>query len=295
MNPLLAVWYFLEYAAARALVFVLGITPLPLLLGFAELLARVAFVVLRGRRSIAIDNLLQGRVCDSPEAARRMAFQAFRAFTLMIIETAAARRRMRADNWKDFVTLHVEPEAEKLLNQPETGVLVASAHIGNWEIAAHAASTFKPICVVYRPFNNPYLDRYLHQARSGERLHLISRLDLNPMRFLQSLSAGEALALMIDQHVYNGAVQVEYFGRPAWTTKSVAMLHLTTRAPLLIAYALRTGPLRYEVHAIGPIRCTRTGDREKDAFEITQALTREIEKIARRHPEQYMWGHRRWK
>ena len=73
------------------------------------------------------------------------------------------------------------------------------------------------------------------------------------------------------------------------------MMHLTTRAPLVVACAIRTGPLQYEVHTAGPVECPRTGDRETDAQQITQALTQEIETIVRRYPGQYMWGHRRWK
>jgi len=115
------------------------------------------------------------------------------------------------------------------------------------------------------------------------------------MRFVESLTKGEIVALMIDQHVARGHVAVQFFGRPAWTTQILAMLHLTTRAPLLLAFALRTGPLKYEVRTVGPIERPRTGDREKDVFTLTQALTDEIEKIARAYPEQYMCGHRRWK
>jgi lauroyl/myristoyl acyltransferase len=73
------------------------------------------------------------------------------------------------------------------------------------------------------------------------------------------------------------------------------MLHLATRAPILVAVAVRTGPLRYEIHAVGPLHSPRTGDREKDCQAITQAITTEIENLARAHPEQYLWGHRRWK
>jgi KDO2-lipid IV(A) lauroyltransferase len=87
----------------------------------------------------------------------------------------------------------------------------------------------------------------------------------------------------------------QFFGRQAWATKSVAMLHLTTRAPVLVACAVRIRPLRYAVHIRGPVTCERTGDREKDAAALTQALTSEIEAVVRRYPEQYMWGHRRWR
>ena len=295
MNPLLKFWHLIEFTLVQSLLFVLGFAPLPVVLAVAGFAARVAFFVWRPRRRVAINNLLQAGLCADEPAARRLAFVSFRAFTVMIAETIVARRRIRADNWQEFVTLKLKPDAERLVREPGRGLLVASAHLGNWEVAARAVSMIKPMCVVYRPFNNPLLDRAAHKARSGERLRLVSRLDHEPMRFIEALAAGEIVALMIDQHAAKARVAVDFFGRPAWTTRSVAMLHLATRAPLLVACAIRTGPLRYEVQAIGPITAPRTGDREQDVHAITQAMTAEIEKLARRYPEQYMWGHRRWK
>jgi len=295
VNPLLKLWHLTEFAAAQALIFFLGVAPLALVLGFAGFVARVAFFAWRSRRRVAIDNLLRAGLCADEPSARRMALASFRNFTLMVVESIVARRRIHARNWREFVELKLSPEADRLLRDPGQGLLVASAHLGNWEVAARVVSMIKPMCVVYRPFNNPWLERAAHKARSGEQLTLVSRLDHEPMRFIQALGRGEVVVLMIDQHAAKARVSVEFFGRPAWTTKSVAMLHLTTRAPLLVACTIRTGPLRYEIHAIGPIEAPRTGDREEDAHAVTQAMTAEIEKYARRFPEQYMWGHRRWK
>jgi KDO2-lipid IV(A) lauroyltransferase len=295
VNPLLKIWYRAEAAAAQALLFCLARTPLPLVLGLASLTARVVFIVAPGRRRVAMENLRLAGICRDTASARRLAWESFRSFAFLVVESVVARRRLTAANWQEHVRWRTSDEVNALLRAPNVGVLVASAHVGNWEVAARAVSQVKPVCVVYRPFNNPYLNRVVHAGRSGEKLRLVSRLDSHPMRFVQALAAGEIVALMIDQHVSDGRVSVDFFGRPAWTTKAVAMLHLTTKVPLLAAFAIRTGPLKYEVHLAGPIRHPRTGDREQDVLEITQALTREIEKIARAFPEQYMWGHRRWK
>lgn len=295
MNPLRQLWYLVEFGAAQALLFFIGVTPLPVVLAAAEVSARLSFFLWRSRRRTAIDNLLRAGVCANETAARQVALDSFRAFTFMVAESILARRRLSAENWSSHVKLLLSPEAEELLKRPGLGLVAASAHIGNWEVAARAVSMIKPMCVVFRPFNNPYLDRAARRRRSGENLRLVSRLDREPMRFLEALARGEIVALMIDQHVTKGRVAVQFFGRPAWTTQTVAMLHLTTRAPLLLAFSIRTGPLQYEVHALGPFEGKRSGDREKDVLALTQTLTHEIEKIARKYPEQYMWGHRRWK
>lgn len=295
MNPLRRLYYLLEYAAVASLLAILAVAPLRLTLAVGEVVARVAFLLMFKRRGYAIDNILRAGVANSPRAAKRLAFQSFRNFVAMVAEANVARRRLTEKNWREHVTLNTTLEAWALLNDPKQGVLIASAHFGNWEVVGRAASMLKPLSAIYRPFNNPYLDRAAHAGRSGDRLRLISKFDENPMRFVQTLARGEMLAIMIDQYAGHAGVPVEFFGRQAWTTQTVAMLHLITRCPLLLAFALRTGPLQYEVHVLGPLLHERTGDRERDVFTITQNLTREIEKVVRAHPGQYMWGHRRWK
>jgi KDO2-lipid IV(A) lauroyltransferase len=289
------VWYGIEYAVAWSLLRLVCWLPPRVAEWLASIGARAVFFLWRSRRRIAIENLLGSGVCADSASARRLGFEAFRAFTLMVIESMLLRDRLTAETWGSHMTLHLSAEAERLLRVPGQGLLVASAHIGNWEIAARAVSLIKPMCVVYRPMNNPLLERLLHAARSGEQLRLLSRLESHPLRFMRALAAGEIVALMIDQHTSEGRVRVNFLGRPAWTPRSVAMLHLATRVPVLTAFALRTGRLRYEVHAVGPARVELSGDRDRDAQALTQALADEVERVVRAHPEQYMWGHRRWK
>ena len=265
------------------------------LIAAAEVGARAAFLIWRPRRRLAIDNILRAGVRSDARGARRLALASFRAFALMVAESIVLRGRLTDDRWSRHVQFDLSPEQEALLRTPGVGLLVASAHIGNWEVAARAASLIKPVCAVYRPFNSSWLDRAALGLRSGENLRLVSRREHDSMRFIRTLADGEIVALMIDQHASKGRVEVEFFGRPAWTTRAPAMLHLTTRAPLLVAWAIRTGPLRYVVQAVGPVQVSRTGDREKDARALTQALTDVVERIARQYPEQYLWGHRRWK
>ena len=285
----------MQVLVARGVAALVAIAPPFLLVGGAHASASLAFLVWGRRRRIAIENILQAGLTRDPTRARAMALAAFRALAVTVVESMIIRRRMTRENWRQYVQLEASPEVELALQRPGQGLIVASAHLGNWEVAARAASMLKPLCAIYRPFTNPYLDRVVRAQREGEDLRLESRLADSPLRFVRALAHGEIVALMIDQHVVRGRVAVQFFGRPAWATKSVAMLHLTTRAPLLFACAVRIRPLRYALRVVGPVTCERTGDREKDALALTQALTCEIEAEVRRYPEQYMWGHRRWR
>lgn len=295
MNRLRDAWYRFENAAVQALLWALAKTPPALLSALGGTLASAIFWLSPGRRRVAIANIEAAGIARDRSHARRLAASAFRTFVLMVIEAAAARRRLTRETFSRHVRVDVPPDVRALLDDPDAGVIVASAHIGNWEVVARAVALIKPLTAIYRPFKNPYLDRSLQQSRSGEDLRLVAKYEDDPMRFVRSLSQGEILAIMIDQHTTGNPVIVEFFGRQAATTPSVAMLHLVTKAPLVVAYALRTGPLAYEVRATGPFAFRRSGDRERDVHTVTQALTDEIERIARAHPEQYMWGHRRWK
>jgi KDO2-lipid IV(A) lauroyltransferase len=295
-TPARILWYRLQYALVWGVSPLLTLVPAPVLLGLADVGARLAFLVWRSRRRIAVENILRAGVSPTPASARAMARAAFRTLALMVVESAIVRRRMTRENWTDFVELQASAEVEALLREPGRGLIVASAHLGNWEVAAQVASLLKPTCAIYRPFNNPYLDRAVRAQREASGLRLVSRFRDDPMRFVRALVDGEIVALMVDQHaVRGGRVAVQFFGRPAWATKSVAMLHLTTRVPVLLASAVRLRPFRYALQIVGPVTVERTGDREKDAAALMQTLTTDIEAAVRRHPEQYMWGHRRWR
>lgn len=290
-------WHFVEYLLAKVALGVIAVAPVGFTLAFADAIGSLVFNVLPSRARIAIDNILAAGVAPDEAPAKKLGRRCFQSFTRMVAESVIARRVINSSNWKEFVTLEASPEAIAMLIDPKQGAVVASGHLGNWEVAARAVSMIRPVSVIYRPFNNPYLDRDINGDRGGGNLHLISKYKASPMRFVKLLANGDWLALMIDQHISEQSerVRVNFFGRPCWTTRSVAMMHLTTRMPLFVALAARTGKMKFTVHISGPIQWPRSGNREQDVLGITQSLTDEIEKVARRYPEQYLWGHRRWK
>jgi KDO2-lipid IV(A) lauroyltransferase len=287
--------YRLEAAAVRSLMRAVSVLPTGPAIGWGNALGWLAFRLWTSRRRIAIDNLVAAGVCADKPSASRIALESFRTFTVMLIEAMILRCRFTRETWAQHVTLQGSQSARKLLETPGQALLLASAHIGNWEAGIHIASLIRPVVMVHRPLSNPYLQKVAYEERAGDNVSLLSSLDPDPFRFLEVLAAGKIVALMTDQHAATHRTRVNFFGRPAWTTETVAMMHLYTRVPLISAFCIRTGPLQYEVHLTEPLRFKRTGNRAEDARQITQMLTDEVETIARRFPGQYMWGHRRWK
>jgi Lauroyl/myristoyl acyltransferase len=97
-----------------------------------------------------------------------------------------------------------------------------------------------------------------------------------------------------DQHKSDG-VSVEFFGRLARTVEGPAVLHLKTGATILCAFIIRLGRKKHKIVITPAIPAAKTGNREKDVHQITQAFTKTIEDFVRQYPEQWWWPHKRWK
>ena len=291
-----AVRHTIEYGIFRALMWLIESVPLRVSEALVRGLADTAFALGRNRRRIAIDNILQCGITADPREAAAIARRSFRNFALLILESFRADRMLDGDNWRQHVDVRIDPEAQAILDAPARGVIVATGHLGSWEMAARAVSHSKPVAGVARRMNNPKVEAWLQRRKSNAAFYQIPKYDKRNLgRFLSILKQGHVLAIMIDQHASWGGVRVPFFGRPAYTYTTLPLLHLVTGAPLCFGYCRRIGPLRYEVRVEGPIRCKRTGNKEEDIRKILEDVSRRLENAIRQSPDQYLWGHRRWK
>ena len=103
------------------------------------------------------------------------------------------------------------------------------------------------------------------------------------------------MAVLIDQHIQSrDAIYVDFFGRPAATTSAVAALALRTGAPVVPVFALPLGGGRYRMIYEHPVEPPRA-DSPDAVREFTQRCTDVLEMYVRRHPELWLWMHRRWR
>ena len=112
---------------------------------------------------------------------------------------------------------------------------------------------------------------------------------------MRTLQAGQGVAVLIDQHIMTrDAIYVDFFERPAATTSAVAALALRTGAPVVPVFALPLQGGRYRMiyeHPVAP----PAGEPEDAVHEFTQRCTDVLEMYVRRHPELWLWMHRRWR
>ena len=180
------------------------------------------------------------------------------------------------------------------------GLLLLTGHFGNWEVATVAGMGQFPqyrrlFHFVRRPLKpavlNDLVTRRFHRSGFGT---LPKRGSLDAI--LGLLSQGAILVYVLDQHASaNDGIVVDFLGHPASTFKSLAVLALNTGAPVIPAHCWRepdgTHVLRFE-EPLPLVECEDAGEAIR---QNTQNYNAALGRILLRHPEQWIWMHRRWK
>jgi len=180
--------------------------------------------------------------------------------------------------------------------QDGRGAVVASGHIGNWEVAGAAvASRGIQTDVVARGQRNRLFDEDINGTRRNFGLRVVPQSSATK-GILRALRQGRVAGLVSDQDAGANGLFVDFFGWPASTARGPALFAVRTGAPLYLGLFVREPgfPQRY-VGTFELIETERTGDRDADVEALVAAYTRKLEEAVRRHPEQYFWYHRRWK
>ena len=282
------------YKAVSISLHCLGLVPRKPALRVGNFMGRILFLTDRKHRKIALNNLTHAYGDEKqPHEIRMLARRIFENLGKMVFEIAWYWRLDRSDFDKYFRIDGLSHYTNA--HKKNKGVLVLTAHVGNWELlTVIAGMTGYPANFVYRPLDFQPLDQFFVKFRTRFGGKLIPK-NRSMRTILNSLKQGEAVVFLMDQNVdwYNG-VFVHFFGRRACTNKGLALLALRTEAPLLPVFIVREGPL-FKVEVGDEVPLIKTGDKIKDLEANTQQYNRIIEACVRRYPDQWFWVHQRWK
>ncbi len=175
------------------------------------------------------------------------------------------------------------------------GVLVLSAHLGNWDLlAASLAAKGFPISLITKVSRSSALNSVWMGYREAAGIKIfISSGSMGGI--LRQLKSGGIVGFVLDQNALReDGVFVPFFGKAACTLSSLAILARRTGAPVIPVYTFREGG-RHRVIVQGPIVTPDIEDRDLDVLKRTEAYSSWTEKVIREHPEQWTWLHDRWK
>lgn len=288
----------IEYLAVRAALAVVRRLSMKTVRRCGTLLGRMAYLADGTHRRIALDNLAAAFPSRSLAERKALTREMFAHFGSVLLELLKFGSLSTADMLA-LVEIDGEDRAWAAHEQ-RRGVLFFTGHFGYWEIHAivHALRV-QAISVLARPLDNPRLNEMLEQIRGRTGNAVIYRQGA-VRKILRELAANRGVALLIDQHLHTDAVYVNFFQRPAATTTALAALALRTGAPVLPVFALPLPGGRYRLvyeHPVEPPEPAEAGPHAtpEAVREFTQRCTDVLEMYVRRHPQMWLWMHRRWR
>jgi Kdo2-lipid IVA lauroyltransferase/acyltransferase len=277
---------FIEFCAARAVIASLRWLPLSLAWPLARLYAELLDKAVPRLRRISYRNLAFALPSADARAITDGVFRSI-ARIILVFSRFPCITRENVSEWIRYEGLEHFLEAK----HRGRGVLFATAHLGNWELSAfaHALMT-EPMHVVVRPLDNARIDGIVEKRRVLSGNSIIQKKDA-ARAILRALGRNEAVGILIDQNssVEEG-VFVDFFGIPACAGLAFARMANHTGAAVIPGFALWSETERKYVLKFYPI-VEMTGDHRRD----TARISSELEEVIRRHPDQWLWIHRRWK
>jgi Kdo2-lipid IVA lauroyltransferase/acyltransferase len=279
----------LEYCVAVAALASLQWAPRGLAFTLARLYTRLLDLAVPRLRVVARRNLAMALPEFTPQRHAQIVDGVFRSIARILV-TFAKFPSIRRGYLGQWIRLEGGEYFDQA-RQAGRGVLVATAHLGNWELSAfaHALMT-APMNMVVRPLDNPLIDRLVESRRALTGNRPIGKKDF-ARAILKALSANEAVGILIDQNAaLESSVFVDFFGVPASAGTGFAKFAAHSGAAVIPGFALWSeAEKRYVLRFYPPLAITG------DALRDTQMLQSKLEEIIREYPDQWLWLHRRWK
>jgi len=195
-----------------------------------------------------------------------------------------------------FNSLRVEGEEEfvKALKGNQ-GVVIVSAHMGNWEVCLHITNYYgKPMLGVAARTRFGWADVLLSRSRNRLGNIIIDKKGALP-KMTQGLRRGEVIGMLIDQSRRKHGVEVTFFGRKATASPAPALLALRCKSLVLPAFSVRGTDGQLTIQVKTPFELTRTGDLRSDIQSNTQRMIDIVEEMVRKYPDQWFWLLKPWK
>ena len=284
----------IEYILVKYFRFIILMLPLKSVQIFGKTLGQISYFLLTKRRAITMDNLRNAFPEKEDAELKKITKGVFLNLGISICEFLWFPNLNDAVLTKlvNFKNLDLMIEG----NKHGKGMIMLSAHYGNWEMVALATAYFikKPFTLVVKTQSNLKVDEIVseHRMKFG---NIPVRMEVAVREVLTTLRNGGTVAILADQSAPKESIFVEFFGRSVATFQGPAIFALRTGAPIQMVLLYRKPDMTYEV-IIEELDYSDISEyNEQNVFELTQRHVAMLEKYIRMYPDQWMWTHRRWK
>ncbi len=287
--------HYAVYLLVRLVFCVIQTLPLAWCDRLATAIAYLLQKVIRFRAAVIRENLTHALPGRSTEEYDQIAYDMWRHLVLMACEIALAPRLIHDTNWRRYFSIaDRRPLVNALLDQRP--VVLVAGHFGNFELGGFLCGVLgAPTYTVARTLDNPFLDRFVNDFRQRTGQFILPK-DGSSDRVEAALAQGRNLTLLGDQYAGDKGIWVDFMGRPASCHKALALLTLSSGAPMVVVASRRTnGPLQFAVDFGGAADPHNLPEELQSVRGLTEWYNQRIAEQALGYPGQYWWVHKRWK
>ena len=259
-----------------------------------EFLACLAYLVVGRQRKIVLRNLVTAFPDLSETERRSIARRMYRNLGRNAAEFARFSKLSESGRIDDIVEVVGKEHLDKSYAEGR-GVLLLTAHLGNWEfLGGWLVKMGYRLTALARRMSYQRHENVLEGLRKDSGFDSIDRNDTREI--LRRIRQGHLIAILSDQDIPKlDGVYVNFLGRLAYTPTGIVLLALKTGAPIVPMFIIRQPDGRHRITFRQPLELVRTGERNWDTLLNTIRYTNVIEEMVRAHPEQWMWFHDRWR
>ena len=282
--------YLFEFYVVKILFSILSFVPLSLSGWILKCAGDIYFYTSSKRRNIALSNLTiaYGDTLSTAQKSK-IARKCFENGALSILELFLIKKIKK--NASSRFTMTGKPHLEEALSRGK-GVIFVASHLGSWEYIAFAGYLNQtPRAVIVKTIKNKYLNKMIDSLR--REIGSVPIPKINAIRpALIALRQNHGLGVLIDQWDGSDGIWIDFFGKTTSTTSLPARLAKKTGCVLIPIYCLREEIGRYEIQVLPEVPLSSGPDWE---FDTTRRLNEILESQIHQYPEQWSWGHQRWK
>ncbi|MFH1045953.1 MAG: lysophospholipid acyltransferase family protein [Candidatus Omnitrophota bacterium] len=283
-------YYFYKFAA-----FLIGILPIRVTYFLAELIASGYFFFAKKDKINLAHNLsVVLEYTRNPRNINRASRMVFVNFAWYLAEF------LRAAKFDlNYLRSHVEFQGKEHLDQAlelRKGVILVSAHLGNWELGSMVVSmSGYPMNIVAWTHKDKKVNNFFIQQRQEKGVAVIP-LGVAVRKVLTALAANQVVAFAGDIDFANPkeGIKVKLFGKDTLMPKGPATFSLKTGAPLVPTFMIREHPDRFRLILQAPILPESSGDSDADRIRLTEKIAQKMEAMIARYPEQWFMPTPRW-
>ena len=283
----------IAYYLALPFIYLVALLPFRLLYLLSDVVFVLLYHVAGYRKGVVAQNLANAFPAMEPEERNRLRRKYYRYFCDLFLETfktlTVSRRTMLRH-------CSLSPGARQIfdtLADEKKSSIIVMGHYGNWEWGGNAFSLQcrQPLYVIYRPLSNRGFDRLMYTMRTRFGTRLIAMRDAY-RDMASKRDEVSTTAFIADQTpAPEQAYWTTFLNQDTPVFRGTEKIAARLNVPVVYVGIYRVRRGYYVVDA--ELLCKEPGSTADG--EISDMHTRRLEKDILRHPEFWLWSHRRWK